>query len=190
METGQNALATISKETLEPRALAMAVKTAGITTLRKSVESSLPSIGSIVKQIGYRETAAAIVLHIERLEMMLNVAKPMQPEAVAETAKYVLDSCIESGININAADIDIIFKKALSGDYGKFYGSIGCADIITWFNSYIAAKAEEFVQYNIEKSQRYDSGMERACDRAKAKDREAHRAAAEYYRKSLNKRKQ
>ena len=187
---GQNALATISKEALTPTALSMAVREAGITTARESVECAFPSIGRIVRELGYKETAALMVAHIARLEMMLNVSRPMQPEAMAETAKSVIDVCIDSGININAADIEIVFKRARQGAYGAFYGGIGCADILGWFNEYISEKAEEFVQYNIEKSRRYDCGMERACDRAKAEEREAHRAAAEYYRKSLNKRKQ
>ncbi len=180
--TGQNALSTVSKETLTPAALSMAVREAGITTVRRSIESGFPSIGSIVRQLGYKETAALMVAHIARLETMLNVSRPMQPEAMAETAKTVIDTCLESGININAADIEIVFKRACSGRYGSYYGGIGCNDVLTWFNNYISEKAEEYVQYNIEKSQQFDSGGERSYDRAKAKDREAHQVAAEYYR--------
>lgn len=182
--TEQNALSIVSKETLTPAALSMAVREAGITTVRRSIESGFPSIGSIVRQLGYKETAALMVAHIARLETMLNVSRPMQPEAMAETAKTVIDTCLESGININAADIEIVFKRVKQGAYGAFYGGIGCADILGWFNGYISEKAEEYVQYNIEKSQQLDSGGERSYDRAKAKDREAHRAAAEYFRQS------
>lgn len=180
--TEQNALSIVSKETLTPAALSMAVREAGITTVRRSIESGFPSIGSIVRQLGYKETAALMVAHIARLETMLNVSRPMQPEAMAETAKTVIDTCLESGININAADIEIVFKRARQGAYGAFYGGIGCADILGWFNSYISEKSEEYVQYNIEKSQQLDSGGERSYDRAKAKDREVHQVAAEYYR--------
>lgn len=179
---GQNALASISKETLAPAALSMSVREAGITTVRRSVESNFPSINRIVRELGYKETAVLMVAHITRLEALLNVSRPMLPEAMAETAKCIIDTCLESGISINAADIEIVFKRARSGRYGSYYGGIGCNDILTWFNDYISEKAEEFVRYNIEKSQQYDSGSERSCDRAKAKDREAHHVAAEYYR--------
>ena len=181
---GQNALAIISKDTLSPSSLSMAVREAGITTVRQSVESNFPSIGRIVKELGYKETAALMVAHITRLEALLNVSRPMLPEAMAETAKTVIDTCLDSGVNINAADIEIVFKRARTGRYGSFYGGIGCNDILTWFNGYISEKAEEYVQYNIEKSQQYDTGGERSYDMAKAKDREAHRAAAEYFRQS------
>lgn len=180
----QNALAIISKDTLSPSSLSMAVREAGITTVRQSVESNFPSIGRIVKELGYKETAALMVAHITRLEALLNVSRPMLPEAMAETAKTVIDTCLDSGVNINAADIEIVFKRARTGRYGSFYGGIGCNDILTWFNGYISEKAEEYVQYNIEKSQQYDTGGERSYDMAKAKDREAHRAAAEYFRQS------
>ena len=179
---GQNALVSISKELLSPAALSMAVREAGITTVRKSVESNFPSINRIVKELGYKETAALMVAHITRMEALLNVSRPMLPEAMAETAKCVIDTCLESGVNINAADIEIVFKRACSGKYGSYYGGIGCNDVLTWFNNYISEKAEEYVQYNIEKSQRFDSGGERSYDRAKAKDKDAHQVAAEYYR--------
>ena len=179
---GQNALVSISKELLSPAALSMAVREAGITTVRKSVESNFPSINRIVKELGYKEPAALMVAHITRMEALLNVSLPMLPEAMAETAKCVIDTCLESGVNINAADIEIVFKRACSGRYGSYYGGIGCNDVLTWFNNYISEKAEEYVQYNIEKSQQLDNGGERSYDRAKAKDREAHQVAAEYYR--------
>lgn len=181
---GQNALAIISNETLSPASLSQAVREAGVVTVRQSIESGFPSINKIVKELGYKETAVLMVAHIVKLETMLNVSRPMQPEAMAEVAKGVIDACLESGININAADIEIVFKRARQGAYGTFYGGIGSADILGWFDKYISEKAEEFVQYNIEKSQQYDTGDERSYDRAKAKDREAHRAAAEYFRQS------
>lgn len=180
----QNALAIISNETLSPASLSQAVREAGVVTVRQSIESGFPSINKIVKELGYKETAVLMVAHIVKLETMLNVSRPMQPEAMAEVAKGVIDACLESGININAADIEIVFKRARQGAYGAFYGGIGSADILGWFDKYISEKAEEFVQYNIEKSQQYDTGDERSYDRAKAKDREAHRAAAEYFRQS------
>lgn len=183
----QNALAIISKEALTPAALSMAVREAGIVTVRQSIESKFPSMNKIVEKLGYKETAAMMVAHIVKLEAMLNVSRPMQPEAMAEVAKGVIDACLESGINVNAADIEIVFKRARQGAYGAFYGGIGCQDVVGWFNDYISEKAEEYVQYNIEKSQEYDSGAERAYDRAKAKDREAHQAAAEYYKTTIEK---
>lgn len=185
---GQNALAIISNETLSPASLSQAVREAGVVTVRQSIESGFPSINKIVKELGYKETAVLMVAHIVKLETMLNVSRPMQPEAMAEVAKGVIDACLESGININAADIEIVFKRARQGAYGAFYGGIGCQDVVGWFNDYISEKAEEYVQYNIEKSQEYDSGAERAYDRAKAKDREAHQAAAEYFKTTIEKR--
>ena len=194
----QNAPATISNKpqfvistkSLAPASLSLAVREAGIVTVRQSIESGFPSINKIVKELGYKETAVLMVAHIAKLETMLNVSRQMQPEAMAEVAKGVIDACLESGININAADIEIVFKRARQGAYGAFYGGIGSADILGWFDKYISEKAEEFVQYNIEKSQQYDSGGERSYDMAKAKDREAHRAAADYFKQQTLKKKE
>lgn len=186
----QNAPATISnkpqfvisEKTLAPAALSMAVRDAGITTVRQSIESNFPSINKIVKQLGYTETASLIVLQIVKLEKMLNQQKQLEPEAIAEIAKSVVDLCLECGVNINAADIDIIFKRAIRGEYGKFFGSIGSQDIIGWFNKYISEKAEEYVQININRSRDFDTYSMRVSDISADIEKSKHRAALNDYK--------
>jgi len=184
----QNALSIVSKGSLVPATLSASVRELGITTVRKSVEDqTLPSVRKVVETMGYRETAAAIVMQIERLGMMLNVSKPMQPEAVAETAKMVVDSCKTAGVNITFADIDIIFQRAMRGGYGKFYGGFGCADILNWFEEYFAEKTQEYVRYNEEQSRSYESNAPRSAEFAKDKNIELHREAVRHYTQQINK---
>ena len=185
--TEQNQLSIISKKDYEPRALSLAMREAGIDTVKKSVCSNVVSVSRMVKELGYKETAALIVMQLTRLETMLNVSKQMQPEALAETATMVVDSCLDAGVCINAADIDIIFKRALKGEYGKFYGGIGCADVLGWFRKYFEEKAEAFVQHNIERSSEYNYYSPRSSDMAADKEKDHHQAAVEYYRESMNK---
>ena len=184
--TEQNQLSIISKN-YEPRALSVAMREAGIDTVAKSVRSDVVSVNRLVKELGYKETAALIVMQLTRLETMLNVSKPMHPEAVAETATMVVDSCLNAGVGVNAADIDIVFKRALKGEYGKFYGGISCADVLGWFNKYYMEKSEACVQWNIEKSSEYNYHSPRSSEMAADKEKDHHRAAVEYYRKSMNK---
>ncbi len=192
METSQNALATtsnkpqlvISTEALTPTALSIAVRDAGITTVRQSIESDFPSINKIVKKLGYTETASLIVLQIVKLEKMLNQQKQLEPEAIAEIAKSVVDLCLECGVNINAADIDIIFKRAIRGEYGRFYGSIGSQEIIGWFNRYITEKAEEYVQININKSRDFDTYTTRVSEISADIERGRHRDAFNDYKQT------
>lgn len=185
--TEQNQLSIISKKDYEPRALSVAMREAGIDTVAKSVRSNVVSVNRLVKELGYKETAALIVMQLTRLESMLNVSKQMHPEALAETATMVVDSCLGAGVCINAADIDIVFKRALKGEYGKFYGGISCADVLGWFNKYYAEKSEAYVQYNIEKSSEYNYYSPRSSEMAADKEKDHHKAAAEYYRESMNK---
>lgn len=183
--TEQNQLSIISKKDYEPRALSVAMREAGIDTVAKSVRSNVVSVNRLVKELGYKETAALIVMQLTRLEAMLNVSKPMHPESVAETATMVVDSCLGAGVGINAADIDIVFKRALKGEYGKFYGGISCADVLGWFNKYYAEKSEAYVQYNIEKSSEYNYHSPRSSEMAADKEVEFHKAAADYYRETM-----
>lgn len=163
------------------------MREAGIDTVAKSVACNdiVPSVNRLVRELGYKETAALIVMQLTRLETMLNVSKPMQPEALAETATMVVDSCLDAGVGINAADIDIIFKRALKGEYGKFYGGIGCADVLGWFRKYFNEKTEACVQHNIEKSSEYNYYSPRSSEMAADKEVEFHKAAAEYYRETM-----
>ena len=181
--TEQNQLSIISKKDYEPRALSLAMREAGIDTVKKSVCSNVVSVSRMVKELGYKETAALIVMQLTRLEMMLNVSKQMQPEALAETATMVVDSCLDAGVCINAADIDIIFKRALKGEYG----GISSADVLGWFRKYFEEKAEAFVQHNIERSSEYNYYSPRSSDMAADKEKDHHKAAVEYYRESMNK---
>lgn len=185
--TEQNQLSIISKKDYEPRALSVAMREAGIDSVKKSVACNdmVPSVNRLVRELGYKETAALIVMQLTRLETMLNVSKPMQPEALAETATMVVDSCLDAGVGINAADIDIIFKRALKGEYGKFYGGIGCADVLGWFRKYFNEKTEACVQHNIEKSSEYNYYSPRSSEAADDREKEYHKAAAEYYRSKL-----
>ena len=161
------------------------MREAGIDTVAKSVRSDVVSVNRLVKELGYKETAALIVMQLTRLETMLNVSKPMHPEAVAETATMVVDSCLNAGVGVNAADIDIVFKRALKGEYGKFYGGISCADVLGWFNKYYMEKSEACVQWNIEKSSEYHYRSPRSSEAARDKEVEFHKAAAEYYRETM-----
>ena len=185
----QKQLSIISKKDYEPKALSLAMREAGIDTVAKSVRSDVVSVNRLVREFGYKETAALIVMQLARLEMMLNVSKQMHPEAMAETATMVVDSCINAGVGVNAADIDIIFKRALKGEYGKIYGGISCAEVLRWFNEYYVEKSEAYVQYNMEKSSKYNYYSPRWSDGASDRAREHHKAAVEHYMNLMNKKK-
>lgn len=184
---GQNALVIISKETLTPAALSMAVREAGIVTVRQSIESKFPSMNKIVEKLGYKETAALIVMQIVRMETLLNLTKQLPPESLAEIASTVIDVCIESGINVNAADIDIVFRRAMKGQYGRFYGSIGMQDIVGWFNNYISEKAGEYVQIRMSESQEYNTHKPRANEFGRTYDIQRHKEAFKDYVENLKK---
>lgn len=181
MSTEQNALSTISKDILVPAKLSELVRERNITTARHSIESGVPSVRAAVKNYGYKDMAAAVVMQIERLQLLLNVSKPMQPEAVAETAKMVVDYLLDDGVSINLADIDIVFSRAAKGFYGKFYGGFGCADVLGWFIDYSTEKALAYVDYNMEKSQTYNSNSPRVSDTTQAKDIIEHKRAHAQY---------
>lgn len=181
MENKSNVPATICKEMLMPKALSAAVREAGIDTPRKSVECGMATVRRTVREIGYRDTAAVMLMQLSRLEMMLNVSHPMHPEAMAEIAKMIVDLCISEEVQINFADVDIVFRRAAGGYYGKFYGGFGSAEVMNWFSSYIAEKAQAYVDYNVEQSQQYKSNAPRSAEMARVNELIKHKKARAAY---------
>lgn len=170
---------------LQPRQLSELVRAKGIDTPAKSVTCGVISVRKAVKLTSRKETAALIVAQIVRLQTMLNTSRPLTPEAIAETAYMVVDLCIEDDVELNFADVDIVFRRAASGYYGKIFAGIGSADVLGWFSDYIIEKAEAFVNYRQQQAAEYNYYSPRSSD-GKAEDLKAHHAAAVAYYQSLN----
>lgn len=171
MEDVQKVLSIISKTDLEPRCLSAMIRKAGIDTPEKSVCCGVMSVCKAISEFGRTEVEKLLVLQLMRLERMLNVSKPMQTDALAEIAVMVTDIIVADDVEINLADLEIVFSRAAKGDYGKFYGGFGSAEVLGWFTDYLSEKAEAFVNFRERESSRY-----RTVDR-RAGSREAERLA-------------
>lgn len=53
--------------------------------------------------------------------------------------------------NITIVDLNLIFKKAYAGEYGKLYGRLRPDNIIEWFVNYFNDRCEAAADLNIKK---------------------------------------
>lgn len=182
METTHRDLSSVySKDLLQPAKMTDLLRERRITTPLEAIACGVPSVRRSVKMFGYKETAAAIVMQIERLQMLLNVTKPMQPAAVAETAKMTVDLIVADDVEINLADVEIVFRRAASGYYGKFFGGFGSADVVNWFTLYLVEKADAYCILREREASVYKHDCwERSCGSREAERLANHAAHLEY----------
>lgn len=170
---------------LQPRELTELVRAQGIDSPAKSVTCGVISVKKAVLQTSRKEIAALIVAQIVRLQTMLNTARPLSVEAIAETAYMVVDLCVADDVELNFADIDIVFRRAASGRYGKVFAGFGSADVLSWFSDYIIEKADAFVAYRQQQASEYNINAPRYDCRADELAKH-HQAAVHYFQNKKN----
>ena len=128
--------------------------TRAITDERKSVELCgggkvyVPTIDKVVAQCGTAAMEALVKTELVRLNVMLNLSRPMSETMIDLTAPLVVQHILEDDCGVTLADLRIIFDRAKAGRYGQYYGGIGSADVIGWIDGYIAVKCSEIERWH------------------------------------------
>ena len=156
-----------------------------VTSPRKSVELSksgqlyLPTVRKVVKEVGAQGMETCIKAQLISLNLILNLARPMTDQMIAETAPLVVQHILDDDCDLNLADLRIIFDRAKKGVYGSFYGGIGSADIIGWIDGYIAEKCNEYERWHQNEYSRDDPYQRISTDASKERDA-YHEAMAKF----------
>lgn len=103
-----------------------------INSIPAVFESSLPSLGQVERAYGYDFIQAYLEGWIVNLREFVNVGRKMTDLQTFETAMFILQDykCL------NIADINLIFKRAKTGYYGKLYDRLDGQIILDWFRQY------------------------------------------------------
>lgn len=159
--------------------------TAEIKTPRQSVElaksgkTHIPTVRRVARELGTAGMVSAVKAQMVELNLVLNLARPMNDGMIIATAPLIVDHLLEDDCDITLADLRIIFDRAKKGTYGSFYGGIGSADIIAWIDGYIAEKCSEYERWHQNEYQRLDP-YERGSSDTKAERNAFHEALAQY----------
>lgn len=155
-----------------------------ITTATESVRcTGQVSVKRFAKDFDERTLAALILTHLTIVEDMVNVARPMKPEAMAMLSKEVAQMLLEEDMQWNLADIQIVADRLANGDAGQVYGGLNKAMVTKAFLAYMSEKCDAFVELREEQAREHsfgDFGAERGGT-AQLKERMKNLAALAAY---------
>lgn len=153
-----------------------------ITTAAESVRSTgQVSVRRFAKDFDERTLAALILTHLTIVEDMVNVARPMKPEAMAILAKSIAKLLTDDDMTINLADIQIVADRLANGDAGQVYGGLNAPMVTKAFTDYMAEKANAFADMRErEAREQYGSFGERGGDPYATEKEKFRRAMHDY----------
>lgn len=130
-----------------------------ITTATESVRSTgQVSVKRFAKDFEERTLAALVLTHLTIVEDMVNVARPMKPEAMAMLSKEVAWMLLEDDMQWNLADIQIVADRLANGDAGQVYGGLNKAMVMKAFLAYMGEKCDAFVALREEQAREHSFG--------------------------------
>lgn len=111
-------------------------------SLQDSVKANTPAIGEVLSIGGDKVISAFIELNIARLALFLNVGGSINPDQIQSTAELITE---EFG-NLTISDINLIFRRAKLGQWGKIYDRLDGQIILGWFADYYNERCEYCAQ--------------------------------------------
>lgn len=130
-----------------------------ITTATESVRSTgQVSVKRFAKDFDERTLAALILTHLTIVEDMVNVARPMKPEAMAMISKEVARLLVEDDMTWNLADIQIVADRLANGEVGQVYGGLNRQIVMKAFTEYMGEKCDAFVALREEQAKEHGFG--------------------------------
>ena len=153
-----------------------------ITTAAESVQSTgQVSVRRFVKDFDERSLSALILTHLTIVEDMVNVARPMKPEAMAMLAKNVAKLLTDDDMTVNLADIQIVADRLANGEAGQVYGGLNTPMVMKAFTDYMAEKGNAFADLRERQAkEQFGSWGERSGE-TRADELKRHRDAMHDY---------
>ena len=148
-----------------------------ITTARDSVRGGQVSVKRFAKDFDERTLAALILMHLTIVEEVVNVARPMKPEAMAILAKNVARMLVEDDMTWNLADIQIVMDRLANGDAGQVYGGLTGPMVMKAFTEYMGEKMDAFTELRIAEAGDYNEQWDRGINTGRTSNSEAIRAS-------------
>lgn len=164
-------------------AVAVANATPAVASADESVRTKAVSVKRYATDFGERSLAALIVAHLQLVEDMLNVARPLKAEAMAILARKVAQTLLADDVAITLADLQLIADRLASSEV---YGGLNAALVMRTVTDYIAEKGEAFANMRIEENAAYkgDTRHESMAQTERRKHRQA-RLEVETWRREM-----
>jgi len=122
--------------------------------------SKFPSLAKIRTHYGSEATERIIKLYLIELTELVNLKRPLTEKQIDTIAMEV----VARHYAMTIADVHVIFKKAINGEFGDFYESLDVPKVMKWFDLYFDERCEIGAQDSIN-SQFYDKGGNMTSER-------------------------
>lgn len=110
-------------------------------------KSKSPSIGSISRERGYEFTEAFLSAWMVNLNEILNLNKPMSESQIL----ICVSEIISLYPSLKVADLTLLFKRIMAGEFGEFYESISIPKVLTFFRDYNEERMNRAYEINLSK---------------------------------------
>lgn len=149
------ALATITKEAFlgDYAVPAVQVRCRTVNSYPAVFACDMPALIEVEKAYGYEFLQAYLEGWIVNLREFVNVGKKMTDMQTFETAMIIL----QDYKYLTIADINLLFKRAKSGYYGKLYDRLDGQIILDWFRLYDKERTAAAVEDSINEASKYNA---------------------------------
>lgn len=119
-----------------PAEAAVILKT--FNSVELCVVSETPTLGQLFREHGSEYTEGYLCVWIAHIQDMVGVKNKMNAPQISLCAEMVLN---EFKV-LKIADLNLLTKQVISGQYGEFYESISIPKVIEWFRKYFDFRCE------------------------------------------------
>ncbi|CAA0193344.1 hypothetical protein [Tenacibaculum maritimum] len=117
-------------------------------------KSKSPSLAAIKREKGESFTEGFMAAWLINLNEILNLNKPMSELQIILCVSEILNNYS----SLKIADLTLLFKRIMSGEFGEFYESISIPKVLTFFKLYNEERMNRAYEINSVKHQEYKSG--------------------------------
>lgn len=122
-----------------------------VKTHIQAVDSNMPTISLLKKEIGERPLVSYISIWIVNFISFLNVGKSMSIEQITLTSELIISEYPA----LNLADVNLVFKFAKIGRFGQIYDRIDGQIILGWFEKYFTERCQLSAERSMNESLSY-----------------------------------
>ena len=109
-----------------------------VTTISAAVEIDAPRLNVMIRETGAENVEKFIKRWLIDLNMTLDLSKPLSEIQI----DFIAEIITQEYRDLSLADIDLIFKSAIKGDYGEFYENLNPPKVLRWFSDYQSERME------------------------------------------------
>ena len=143
-----------------------------IATADQSVRSRQVTVKRFAHEFGERSLAALVLAHLTIAQDMLNPARPMKPEAMAQTAKDTARMLLADDMDWNLADLRIVADRI---SHSEIFGGLNAPTVHKAFLAYMEEKGDAYARLRQEENEQHKGDCRRHSrdDEERRKNRKA-----------------